>query len=133
MDVLSFVHRQFAAAFPLAPLLAVLNNVVEIRTDAIKILNTNNKPYYKGAEVCAIDVWGGCIVESDARWWLQDIGGWYGILELVGYIAVVTNTLLIVTGFSVLPVIVNGGLAEMHPVTILVCCDKKKRSVFFYF
>ena len=69
MHVLLFVHRQFAAAFPLAPLLAVLNNVVEIRTDAIKILNTNNKPYYKGAEVRTIAVWRGCIVESDT-WWL---------------------------------------------------------------
>lgn len=84
----------FAAAFPLAPLLALFNNTVEVRTDAIKIVTTNNKPYYKGA---------------------QDIGGWYGILELIGYIAVVTNSLLIMLGFSVLPVAIHGGIDEAYP------------------
>ena len=83
----SCLVTSFAAAFPLAPLLAIANNVVEVRTDAIKIVTTNNKPYYKGA---------------------QDIGGWYGILEIIGYIAVVTNSLLIMLGFSVLPVAIHG-------------------------
>lgn len=78
----------FAAAFPLAPLLALMNNVTEIRTDAVKIVFTNNKPHYKGSE---------------------DIGGWYRILEIIGYIAVVTNSLLILLGFSVLPIAVHGG------------------------
>lgn len=31
----------FAASFPLAPVLAALNNVVEIRTDALKLLVTS--------------------------------------------------------------------------------------------
>lgn len=38
----------FAAAFPLAPLLALINNVVEIRTDAFKFLNGTNRPHYNG-------------------------------------------------------------------------------------
>jgi hypothetical protein len=84
----------FAAAFPLAPLLALMNNVVEVRTDAIKIVFTNNKPHYKGAE---------------------DIGGWYRILEITGYIAVVTNMLLMLLSFSVLPIIVHGGLEFALP------------------
>jgi len=67
----------FAAAFPLAPLLAVLNNVVEIRTDAFKLLTAHNRPRYQGA---------------------QNIGTWYQIMEVIGVMAVITNCLLI--GFS---------------------------------
>jgi len=67
----------FAASFPLAPFLAVLNNVVEIRTDALKLLEAHSRPEYRGA---------------------QGIGAWYTILELLGVISVMTNCLLI--GFS---------------------------------
>jgi hypothetical protein len=67
----------FAAAFPLAPLLAVLNNVVEIRTDAFKLLTAHTRPRYQGA---------------------QNIGTWFQILEVLGVFAVITNCLLI--GFS---------------------------------
>lgn len=67
----------FAASFPLAPLLAVLNNVVEIRTDALKLLEAHSRPEYKGA---------------------QGIGAWYTILELLGILSVITNCLLV--GFS---------------------------------
>jgi Calcium-activated chloride channel len=64
----------FAAAFPLAPLLAFMNNVIEIRTDAWKFLYAFNRPLYRGA--------GG-------------IGIWYFILETVGFVAVVTNSLIL--------------------------------------
>jgi len=64
----------FAATFPLAPLLAVLNNMVEIRTDAFKMLDACTRPPYKGA---------------------QNIGTWYYILEIIGVIAVFTNCALI--------------------------------------
>jgi len=67
----------FAASFPLAPLLAVINNVIEIRTDALKLLEAHSRPQYKGA---------------------QGIGAWYVILEILGIISVLTNSLLI--GFS---------------------------------
>jgi len=71
----------FAAAFPLAPLLAALNNVVELRSDTWKWLRTYNKPVYRGAD---------------------DIGGWYTILEVIGVIAVITNCLLIAFSFPTL-------------------------------
>jgi len=64
----------FAIAFPLAPVLAVLNNVVEIRTDAFKLLTSYTRPNYKSA---------------------KDIGNWFAILEIIGIIAVVTNSLLV--------------------------------------
>jgi len=67
----------FAASFPLAPFLAVLNNVIEIRTDALKLLEAHSRPEYKGA---------------------QGIGAWYSILEFLGVASVMTNCLLI--GFS---------------------------------
>eukprot|EP00002_Diphylleia_rotans_P002752 TRINITY_DN1177_c0_g1_i1.p1 TRINITY_DN1177_c0_g1~~TRINITY_DN1177_c0_g1_i1.p1 ORF type:complete len:696 (+),score=177.06 TRINITY_DN1177_c0_g1_i1:52-2139(+) len=64
----------FAAAFPLAPLIALLNNIVEIRTDAMKMLKETRRPEYQAAE---------------------DIGTWYKILEIIGIFAVVTNALVI--------------------------------------
>ncbi len=45
----------FAAAFPLAPLLAAVNNMVEIRTDAIKLLRATVRPPYRGAQVMMIE------------------------------------------------------------------------------
>ena len=41
----------FAAVFPLAPALALLNNFFEIRTDAIKLVRTHTKPRYKPVKV----------------------------------------------------------------------------------
>jgi len=67
----------FASCFPLAPLLSVLNNMVEIRSDGFKFLSSYPRPEYRGA---------------------QSIGTWYPILEFLGLVAVVTNCLII--GFS---------------------------------
>jgi len=67
----------FAASFPLAPLMALINNLIEIRTDAFKFLSSYNKPFYQGAE---------------------NIGGWFPILEVLGVVGVLTNCLLI--GFT---------------------------------
>ena len=60
----------FVAVFPLAPLLALLNNWVEIRLDAYKYIVTTRRPVAERA---------------------QDIGAWYAILEFVSKLAVVTN------------------------------------------
>lgn len=60
----------FVAVFPLAPLLALLNNWVEIRLDAYKYTVTTRRAVAERA---------------------QDIGAWYAILELVSKLAVVTN------------------------------------------
>ena len=60
----------FVAAFPLAPLLALINNVFEIRLDAYKYTTQMRRP----------------IAQQ-----VQDIGIWYSILEGMTYMAVVSN------------------------------------------
>ena len=60
----------FVAAFPLAPLCALINNVIEIRLDAYKYVTQWKRP-----------------VASRA----QDIGIWFDILQGVSFIAVLTN------------------------------------------
>ena len=45
----------FAAAFPLGPLFCVLNNIVEIKLDAHKILCTTARPIPRGAD--SIGAW----------------------------------------------------------------------------
>eukprot|EP00274_Cyanoptyche_gloeocystis_P001069 CAMPEP_0196663698 /NCGR_PEP_ID=MMETSP1086-20130531/53863_1 /TAXON_ID=77921 /ORGANISM="Cyanoptyche gloeocystis , Strain SAG4.97" /LENGTH=614 /DNA_ID=CAMNT_0041999615 /DNA_START=136 /DNA_END=1983 /DNA_ORIENTATION=+ len=60
----------FAAAFPLASVLALLNNVVEIRTDATKLLIATQRPIYRRA---------------------SDIGNWFKILEIISFASVLTN------------------------------------------
>lgn len=61
--------------------MAVLNNLIEIRTDASKFLLSYNRPFYRGS---------------------QGIGTWYVILEVLGVIAVTTNCLLITFSYSTL-------------------------------
>lgn len=58
------------AAFPLAPLFALLNNVAEIRLDAYKMVTQARRPLAERVE---------------------DIGAWYGILKSITYIAIVSN------------------------------------------
>jgi hypothetical protein len=64
----------FVAAFPLAPLLALANNLLEVRTDAFKMTTVYRRPPPLIAE---------------------DIGTWYGILEIMSVICVMTNCLII--------------------------------------
>jgi len=64
----------FSAAFPLAPLAALLNNLVEMRTDGIKMLKTIQRPHYEGA---------------------SDIGSWQPIMALMSIVCILTNCGLI--------------------------------------
>ncbi|XP_058800910.1 anoctamin-4 isoform X2 [Phymastichus coffea] len=64
----------FVAAFPLAPLFALLNNIAEIRLDAYKMVREARRPLAERVE---------------------DIGAWYGILKGVTYAAVVSNAFVI--------------------------------------
>lgn len=64
----------FVAAFPLAPIFALLNNIVEIRVDAFKFITQMRRPLPDRAE---------------------DIGAWFGILRIITYISVVTNAFVI--------------------------------------
>ncbi|KAG1673588.1 Anoctamin-7 [Nymphon striatum] len=72
----------FVAAFPLAPLFALLNNWVEIRLDAQKIVCETRR-----------------IVPERA----QDIGVWFRILETLAHLAVISNAFLIAFTSDFLP------------------------------
>ncbi|XP_077301157.1 anoctamin-4 [Arctopsyche grandis] len=64
----------FVAAFPLAPLFALINNVAEIRLDAYKMVTQARRPLAERVE---------------------DIGAWFGILKGITYAAVVSNAFVI--------------------------------------
>eukprot|EP00301_Raphidiophrys_heterophryoidea_P003519 c11587_g1_i1.p1 GENE.c11587_g1_i1~~c11587_g1_i1.p1 ORF type:complete len:942 (+),score=288.64 c11587_g1_i1:34-2859(+) len=64
----------FATSFPLASLFSLINNVIEIRLDAGKILFATQRPKYEGA----------C-----------DIGTYLTVLEFMNFLAVITNTAII--------------------------------------
>ncbi|XP_072527749.1 anoctamin-9 [Salminus brasiliensis] len=64
----------FVAAFPLAPLLALINNIFEIRLDAIKMLRLERRLVPKKT---------------------NDIGVWTKVLEVIGVMAVIANGLVI--------------------------------------
>ncbi|EGZ17182.1 hypothetical protein PHYSODRAFT_503593 [Phytophthora sojae] len=60
----------FSLAFPLAPLLALLNNVLELRTDAFKLCHTRQRPLAHKA---------------------SGIGVWLHVLQVMSVLAVLTN------------------------------------------
>lgn len=60
----------FVAAFPLAPMFALINNIIEIRLDAYTMITTMRRPLAQRA---------------------QDIGAWSGILQALTYLSVATN------------------------------------------
>ncbi|XP_045615890.1 anoctamin-4 isoform X2 [Procambarus clarkii] len=64
----------FVAAFPLAPLFALLNNFIEIRLDAYKYLTQCRRPRAER---------------------VQDIGIWFSILKGITYFSVFTNAMVI--------------------------------------
>ncbi|XP_043943716.1 anoctamin-4 isoform X3 [Protopterus annectens] len=72
----------FVAAFPLAPLLALLNNIIEIRLDAYKFVTQWRRPLAQRA---------------------KDIGIWYGILEGIGILSVITNAFVIAVTSDFIP------------------------------
>uniref|UniRef100_A0A803TN85 Anoctamin n=1 Tax=Anolis carolinensis TaxID=28377 RepID=A0A803TN85_ANOCA len=72
----------FVAAFPLAPLLALLNNIIEIRLDAYKFISQWRRPLASRA---------------------KDIGIWYGILEGIGILSVITNAFVIAVTSDFIP------------------------------
>jgi len=64
----------FVTAFPLAPLMAFVNNYVEIRVDAYKLCEHMRRPDPKSA---------------------QNIGTWHAILNIMAHASVVTNALIL--------------------------------------
>ncbi|XP_052753913.1 anoctamin-1-like isoform X4 [Galleria mellonella] len=64
----------FVSAFPLAPLFALINNVLEMRLDAKKFLSCYRRPVPQR---------------------VNDIGVWYRILDSIGKLSVITNGFII--------------------------------------
>ncbi|KAJ9596645.1 hypothetical protein L9F63_012342, partial [Diploptera punctata] len=64
----------FVAAFPLAPFFALLNNILEMRLDAKKLLTYYRRPVTHR---------------------VRDIGVWYRILDSIGKLSVITNGFII--------------------------------------
>ncbi|NWT76421.1 ANO9 protein, partial [Prunella himalayana] len=73
----------FVAAFPLAPLLALINNVIEIHLDAIKMMRLRRRMVPRKA---------------------KDIGIWLQVLEAIGILAVIGNGLVIAITSDFIPV-----------------------------
>ncbi|KAM4733785.1 anoctamin-9 [Anableps anableps] len=72
----------FVAAFPLAPLFALINNVIEIRLDAIKMVTLERRMVPKKT---------------------NNIGVWIDILEAIGVLAVIANGLVIGVSSDFIP------------------------------
>ncbi|XP_064642098.1 anoctamin-7-like isoform X3 [Lineus longissimus] len=72
----------FVAAFPLAPLFALLNNWLEIRLDASKLVCETRRPVAERA---------------------QDIGVWFSILDALAQLSVMSNAFLIAFTSEFLP------------------------------
>lgn len=64
----------FVAAFPLAPFFALLNNILEMRFDAKKLLKFHRRPVTQR---------------------VHDIGVWYRILDSISKLSVITNGFII--------------------------------------
>ncbi|XP_029702077.1 anoctamin-9-like [Takifugu rubripes] len=72
----------FVAAFPLAPLLALINNIFEIRLDAIKMVRLERRMVPRKT---------------------NDIGIWTKVLEAIGVLAVIANGLVIGVSSDFIP------------------------------
>ncbi|KAJ8603789.1 hypothetical protein CTAYLR_000190 [Chrysophaeum taylorii] len=64
----------FVSAFPIAPLFACVNNIIEIRVDGWKLTQNTRRPWPNGAE---------------------DIGTWEDVLALVSIVATVSNIAMV--------------------------------------
>merc|ERR1719162_2834719 len=73
----------FAPAYPLAPILSMINNIIEIRVDAMRLCYACQRPTWTQA---------------------ADIGSWYTVLNILGYAAVLTNaTMIAFVGYNLVP------------------------------
>ncbi|XP_067855516.1 anoctamin-6 isoform X2 [Heptranchias perlo] len=84
----------FVASFPLAPLLALINNIIEIRVDAWKMTTQYRR-----------------IIPAKA----QDIGAWLPILHGVAVFAAVTNALIIAFTSDMIPRLVYYWTLSVQP------------------
>ena len=81
------------AAFPLAPLFALLNNWVEIRLDAQKFVCETRRAVAERAE---------------------NIGIWFTIMDMLAQLAVISNVICVKRTFIVLTVMLLGFLDFLY-------------------
>ncbi|KAM6461624.1 anoctamin-9 [Liasis olivaceus] len=91
----------FVAAFPLAPFLAFLNNIIEIRLDAIKMVRLQKRMVPKKANT---------------------IGIWYYILEAIGILSVIGNGLVIAITSDFIPM-------QVYKYTFSPCKQKNYTGI----
>ncbi|KAF6735236.1 Anoctamin-6 [Oryzias melastigma] len=84
----------FVASFPLAPVLALINNLFEIRVDAWKLTTQSRR-----------------IVPEKA----QDIGAWQPILQGIAILAVATNAMIIAFTSDMIPRLVYYWSFSVYP------------------
>ncbi|XP_073835487.1 anoctamin-2-like [Musca autumnalis] len=75
----------FSVAFPLAPLLALINNAIEVRTDAVKMLKFIRRPVAQRT---------------------SNIGVWFGIMAVLTRLAVATCAMIIAFSTNLIPKLV---------------------------
>lgn len=92
----------FASAFPLAALVCYANNVIEIRSDAFKLLVNTQRPMYRAA---------------------RGIGRWNNMLQLLGVVGVFTNVGIVAT--------TSARFHSWLPFTVLGCRVDETNKVLF--
>uniref|UniRef100_A0A8C7FAZ1 Anoctamin n=1 Tax=Oncorhynchus kisutch TaxID=8019 RepID=A0A8C7FAZ1_ONCKI len=105
----------FVAAFPLAPLLALINNIFEIRLDAIKMVSLERRLVPKKT---------------------NNIGIWIKVLEAIGVLAVIANGLVIGVSSDFIPRLVYryhygpcaNGEENVHGFNVTQCSYKDYRN-----
>lgn len=115
----------FVAAFPLAPLLALINNVIEIRLDAIKMVTLERRLVPKKTN----DIGEGDRSSAHSRRaslfsvTVSSSGVWINVLEAIGVLAVIANGLVIGVSSDFIPRLVyryrygpcaNGTVADIE-------------------
>ncbi|ETO25487.1 hypothetical protein RFI_11648 [Reticulomyxa filosa] len=76
----------FVIALPITPLLALINNIIELRVDGYKIIRESQRPHPNGS---------------------YGLGAWNGVLGFFSIVAVGTNVALITWRTRLVPVLLN--------------------------
>lgn len=101
----------FVAAFPLAPLLALINNVIEIRLDAIKMVTLERRLVPKKTNDIGEETFEPRMnliahilaVKCSSRQRFLSSGVWIDVLEAIGVLAVIANGLVIGVSSDFIP------------------------------
>jgi len=80
----------FVMAFPITPLLAIVNNVIEMKVDATNLVKTSQRPHPNGS---------------------YGLGSWNGVLGFFSIVAVATNVALITWRTKLVTTVLGGQAA----------------------